>query len=331
MRLPWWPIYIDAELEDEGVRVIGEQGGELLPAGTLVRWDRVGFIQLVNPVEEYGKCMRIGPARLSFKLAPKTATEKRSSIRELRLLQRRWYQDPSHRFEHQTDPKDKRRAILSVLGFSSYFSCCFLLIPFWMMYNQFDPADGTVMTGDLRRVYLILNSMAILAGIIALLTMLNAVYQVSRAKKSWWITKVDQDGADLERHGATLRILWSQLFDDGEYVRMNRLRLSTESSTDKMKVYWFGLSHVAAVLNSKVEPQRPKLFTFGFVVIGLISLFSGTVVNRVFDWLDVEFMEGGGILLTVSCLMLCALLIYQHTLALKAWKESVKDSPAFSQ
>lgn len=330
MRLPWWSIYIDAELEDGGVQVVGDQAEELLPIGTLVGWDRVGPFPLASPVDESGNRLRVDNGPLSFRFAEKRLNTANVWARlKPRMIQ--WYQKPSNQFKFTVSPKDNRSAILSLLWIRVYMICVLAIIPLLMALNQFDPADGTVLTGDLKRVYLILNGIATCAGAFAIGIAIKTVYDCIQMSKYWRLSTIDQDGVDLEKKGQRLRVGWDQLSYSGDGFTHSRMKFNDEVSNTAQDIFWNKTHRISIPIQSRLGQPRPKLITVGFVIIGFISLFSGYGFHWVYHWLDVELLEGVPVVITSMCIFLWAILIWDHRFKLREWKKQMKVRESSSQ
>ena len=318
MRLPWLPIPVEAVLEPDGFRVIGDNGGAVLPAGSFVPWPRVsGDMSCYKlPLDDEGRPLEYRNKMLCLSIDFKAA-ELKSMNRPIETFRTRWFADDSNSFDIREDPSANRRTLRDASIAWAYFTICLMLPAIWMSYNQFDRADGTVLTGDLRRVYLILNTAAgILLGS-ALAVGIFGACSILKARKSWWVVAYTDKELTMQSQGETKQIPWTSVQRNASSIVFNHAQLCDGGS-----VYWARSFSTRAVMKSRVRDPKPRLFTPVLVLLGLACLISGPFVEWVYRWLDVDFIDHGAILLSGLCLIFWSLVPLGHVMERRAFNRS---------
>jgi len=312
MRLPWWPEYVDAKIEEGGIRVLGEQGGVVLPVDALISWPQIRIFYNPIPFDTDGEQMRLDDRKLAFKLVDFKAIQVNKPLRLMSQLAKAWYADPANVFERKVMPKGNRGLILTTLFTGFYGVVCLALPGFWMLRNQFDPTAGTAMTYDLRHVYLILN---ILAGVSVAVSVVIGIWTVRstlRIRRSWWLDSVSNAGLGLCGIRGTRRVSWSEVESvSDEFV----VQCGVLSGGDR--VFWERSPEVGMIIESRLPRPRPKLITAGFVGVILLAALVVPLIGWVYRWLDVP-LDDDVVLITGGLMVfLVGMLVLSHIMEIR--------------
>jgi len=302
MRLFWWPIYIDAKLESEGVRVIGDEGGAVIPSWTLVPWTQVSRANLPHPIDENGHDLKINGRQLVFRFGSYWKAESRGIQKQIQQAQRKWFADPGNHFKFNALPMSRTRAVLrSVILEINFAMYAFALGAIMLV-------PGLNMPNPRARV---LNHWIGLGLMFVVCVLLSRVlYRVISAKNALWVILMTEDGAEIENRNQARFVSWSAVTS----IRLDAL-LFTATIDGSERAFIAPCSCTKAILESRVQIEPPRLVTPGFVFIGVLAALAGPVVLWCYQWLQVPIQGLNWQSISLVCLLFWGTLFLHHFMA----------------
>lgn len=278
MALPWWPIRVNAEIEPDGLRVVGTQGGEVVPVGSLLPWDRIANGVEPRCRDAEGKPLRIErrPIALRLKKPHRPVHLARAAIA--------WFADPTHPFRMVIRPGAGRRALIGPLTLL-IMVLFFTLWPILFAGGPVSVGDGTGEIG--RRADIAANGILLLFAGGALLGVVMFAREVWSIPRRWWIEELNENGLRIRRGSQTDEIAWSHLNDratgygtieirhiDGRRIRLELIRPAVWAVQARL-------------------PKRNRLWSGGFIASLLAALIGPVGIAWLSRWLGVPSDQFG--------------------------------------
>lgn len=270
--LPWWPVRVDARIEPDGIRVVGSQALDVLPAGSLVGWDRVTGLGNGEPhlLDEQGRRFKLGRRPVALRLSDRP--NRTAAIRAANS----WFADPTRRFRVVIPPGSQRRQMGGVLG----VCLCMLLFMIWAAVL----AGGPVATkGELseaeRRINVTINSLVLACTFGAGLSVVMAARVCWMIARRWHAEELNESGTRIRLRDQTEFVPWQ----DCSHVR-RALGVQTLYHIDGRHICVEPSSRAMRAVSAKV-PTPNRLWTGFFTVLLLVALIGPSGTGWMFRWL----------------------------------------------
>ena len=303
------PIYIQAAIEPEGARIIGEGGGSELPIDKIISWNRVDNSSAIRFVyDENNEKLEIDGHRIVLRFGSTWKSQSKTSQQLIKKYKQDWYRNPVNEFEIDTLPSGVRSAAFGNAYVELVFGTIVLLTGaqgFIPALNRPNPIARTIDHWVMLGIVL-LGLFLLLSGILIYFRTLNAS----------WVVSMRHDGVKVRTHEQERWVPWSN-------IRMLRRKMVLQllMVDERETAYVFPTQDIWCVLGSRLHRARPKLFTLGFFIIFFLALMSGPIVFWFFQYLQIP-MNISWVGVSGVSLFLSGILVLQYSLELKEFRKA---------
>ncbi|MBO6512669.1 MAG: hypothetical protein JJ974_01730 [Phycisphaerales bacterium] len=313
MKFARKPVSIQAEIEPEGARVVGNEGGELIHAGMLIPWDRVdstsGYYRLIDedgvPIELVGKrvFLRFG----SYWKSPQKST--RLKVQEAK---KSVYLNPDKEFEIDTLPYGIQKAAVKDSVFELAFGALILFQGVRLSTRVL--SQSITFAQSTGRVFVLAIFM------LGLLLIVSGVVRYLKRSKSYWVVSISNRGVTVRFYEQERLVPWKDVEMLPKTMALQPLLIEQRECA-----YIVQTSEIRDVLHSRLRPPRPKLLTLGFFMTIFLSLMSGPIAAWFYQYLQVPLTMHWAVI-SGAFLALSGVLLLNHSVVLKEYKKTNENA-----
>lgn len=303
------PIIIQAIIEPEGARIVGEGGGSELPIDTMISWNRVDSCPSIRfALDENYERLEIDGHRIVLRFGSVWKSQSKTSQRRILKYKQDWFSNDENEFEIDAIPEGIKISALQnslaelLFGSIIVFKGSILLV---RVLSRPNPVTRNI---DRWVVVIIV--------LLGLLLLLSGILRYLRALNASWIVSISHFGVKVRTHEQERWVPWSN-------IKMHRSNIVLQSLLidDRESAYVLPTTDIRSVLYSRLGRSRPKLLTTGFFVIFFVALMSGPTVYWFYQYLQIP-MNSSWVGVSGVSLFLSGILVLQYYLELKEFRKA---------
>lgn len=309
MVIPRRPIIIQAAIEQDGARVISDEGGSIFTKGALVPWDQINcstsYYQLTD---EDGEGLFFEGRKVFLRFGSYWKSPQRSTRLKIQQAKKSWYKDPKNEFEIQLLPQRIKEVAREAAGPEFVFGILFLFLAAFNSVPALNRPNPIARTVD--------HWVVLGIWIVSFVLITHSVSVYYRLIKSTWVVVATHDGVFVQDLKRDRFIPWSKI----ELLR-KRFILDRLLIDGKSLAYLCPSSEIRLMLESRLLLPRPKLFTGAFFLILILSIASGPCMVLFYQYLQIPLTLNWTVVSGVG-LFFCGILVLHHYLELKEFRKA---------
>lgn len=298
------PIIVQATIEPGGAQISDENGGEVLPLGVIVPWDRLGNIAGYRHVlDENNHKLEIDNRPFIIRFGSISNSQSKSSQQLINQYKYDWYSNPENEFEIYTVPDGVKATAVRESSFEFAFGGLILIkaaLAFRPILNNPNSVTQTMDRWIMLSIFL-LGATLITSGFIRYVRTINLS----------WVVAVRHDGIRVRTNDQERLISWDKIKLMNRKIVLQPLRID-----DRDVAVVYPTVDIRSVLISRMGHTRPKLFKAVFFFVLLIAVFSGPFAQWFYQYLQIP-MNISWVAVSGICALFAGILPLQNYLVLK--------------